>query len=104
MKKMNYNLPLESDEHTAGFIKRIFHLTKQTLMEHNVPSVCMQLGLQYNSEETPDLLHLDEGVLRESSGFISLWENDYPPERLLYKRRNSPFGWVNKMMRPEWNQ
>jgi hypothetical protein len=22
----------------------------------------------------------------------------------LYRRRNAPFGWVNGMMRPEWNQ
>jgi hypothetical protein len=35
-KKMNYKLSLEIDEHTAGFIKSIFHLTKQTLMEDNV--------------------------------------------------------------------
>jgi hypothetical protein len=35
-KKMNYKLPLKSDEHTAGFIKRIFHLMKQTLVEDNV--------------------------------------------------------------------
>jgi hypothetical protein len=44
-KKMNYKLPPESDEHTEGFIKRIFHLMKQTLMEDNVRSAFMQLGL-----------------------------------------------------------
>jgi hypothetical protein len=44
-KKTNDKLPLESDEHTAGFIKRIFHLMKQTLVEDNVRSAFMQLGL-----------------------------------------------------------
>jgi hypothetical protein len=103
-KKMNYKLPLEKDEHTAGFINRIFHLMKQTLMEAYVGSAFMQLGLQYNNEATPFLLHFDEGVLRESTEFTSVWESDYPAEKLSYKRRNSPFGWVNRMMRPEWNQ
>jgi hypothetical protein len=42
-KKMNYKLPLESDEHTAGFIKQIFHLMKQTLVEDNVRSVFCNL-------------------------------------------------------------
>jgi hypothetical protein len=40
-EKMNSTLPLESDEHTAGFIKRIFHLMKQTLMEDNIRSASM---------------------------------------------------------------
>jgi hypothetical protein len=31
-----YKLPLESDEHAAGFIKRVFHLMKQTLVEDSV--------------------------------------------------------------------
>jgi hypothetical protein len=102
-KKMNYKLPLQSDEHTAGFIKRIFHLMKQTLVEDNVQSAFMQLGLQYIIEATPCLLHFDEDVLREGPGFILLWESDYPAERLSYRRGNSPFGWVNMMMPPEWN-
>jgi hypothetical protein len=101
---MNEKRPLERDEHTAGFIKRIFHMTKQTLVEDNVRRAFMQLGLQYNIEATAYLLHFDEGVLRESPGFTSLWESDYRAEKLLYRRRNSPFGWINRMMRPEWNQ
>jgi hypothetical protein len=103
-KKMNYKLPLESDEHTAGLVKRIFHLMKQTLVKDNVENVFMQLDLQYNLEATPSLLHFDEGVLRESPGFASLWESDDPAEKLSYRRRNSAFGWVNRMMRPEWNR
>jgi hypothetical protein len=99
-KKMNYKPPLESDEHTAGFIKRIFHLMKQTLVDINVRSAFMQHGLQYIIEATPCLLHFNEGVLRESPGFTSLWENDYPAEKLSYRRRNSRFGWVNRIMRP----
>jgi hypothetical protein len=46
-QKKNCEVSLENDEHTAGFIKRIFHLMKQTLVEDNVRSALMQLGLQY---------------------------------------------------------
>jgi hypothetical protein len=88
-KKMNYKLPLDSDEHIAGFIKGIFHLMEQTLVEDNVRSAFMQLGLQYNIEAAPYLFHFDEDVLRESPGFSSLWESDYPAEKLSYRRRNS---------------
>jgi hypothetical protein len=102
--KVNDKLLLEGDEHTAGFIKRIFHLIKQTLVGDNVRNAFIQLDLQYNIEATIYLLYFDEGVLRESPGFTSPWESDYPAEKLSYRRRNSPFGWVNRMMRPEWNQ
>jgi hypothetical protein len=81
-KKLNYKLPLESDEHTAGFIKRIFHLTKQTLVEDNRQNVFVQFGLQYNLEGTLDLFHFDDGVLRESPRFTSPWESNYPAEKL----------------------
>jgi hypothetical protein len=43
--KMNYTLPLESDETTAGFITRISHMMKQTLIEGNVRHTFVQLGL-----------------------------------------------------------
>jgi hypothetical protein len=85
-KKMNDKLAVEGDEYTVGFIKRIFHLTKQTFVEDNVRSAFMQLGLQCNIEATPYLLHFDEGVLRESAGFTSLWESDYPAEKVSYRR------------------
>jgi hypothetical protein len=71
-KKMNYKLPPESDENTAGFIKRIFHLMKQTLVKDNVRSAFMQLGLQYNIEAARYLLYFDESVLGESPEFVSL--------------------------------
>jgi hypothetical protein len=78
---MNSKLPLESDEYTAGFIKRIFHLMKQTLVEDNVRSTFMQLGPSYNVEATLYFLYFSEDVLRESPGFTSLWESDYPAQK-----------------------
>jgi hypothetical protein len=102
-RKMNYRLPLDSDETAAGFIKRIFHIMKQTLVEDNVRSAFTQLGLRYNIDIIPYTLLFDEHELRQSSGFTSLWQRDYPLEKLSQRRRNATFGWVNKMMRPDWN-
>jgi hypothetical protein len=101
---MNFKLPLDSDDTTAGFIKRIFHRMKQTLVEDNVRRSFMQIGLQYHSETSPYLLSFDEDVLRQSSGFTSLWQRDHPLEQLSRRRQNVPFGWVNQTMRAEWNQ
>lgn len=102
-KKMNYTLPMETDEKAAEFIQRIFHLMKQTLVEDNVRSAFMQIGLQYEIERCPYVLLFDEQKLRQSAGFTSLWQRDYPLESLSQRRRNSPFGWVNEMMRAHWN-
>jgi hypothetical protein len=44
-KKMIYTLPFESDETTAEFIMRIFHMMKQTLVEDNVRHAFVQFGL-----------------------------------------------------------
>jgi hypothetical protein len=101
---MNYKFPLDSDETTVGFIKQIFYTMKQTLMENNVRSSFMQIGLQYNIETSPYLLSFDEDVLRQRSGFTSLGQRDHPLEQLSRRRQNVPFGWVNQAMRAEWNR
>jgi hypothetical protein len=43
---MQSRLPLESDKTTAGFIKRIFHMLTQTLMEDTVRNAFTHLGFQ----------------------------------------------------------
>jgi hypothetical protein len=102
-KRMNYRLPLETDETTAGVIKRIFHMMKQTLVEDTVRSSFMRLGLTYDIDNIPCVLIFDEYVLLQSPEFTSLWEQDYPVEKLSQRRRNATFGWINKMMRSDWN-
>jgi hypothetical protein len=92
MKRMNYKLPLKTDGTTAGFIKRIFHMMKQTLVEDNVRSSFMQLGLTYDIDPIPYGLIFDEYVLRQSPRFTSLWERDCPVEKLSQRRRNATFG------------
>jgi hypothetical protein len=101
-KKMNDKLPLESDETTASFIKHTFHMMKQTLVEDNVRSAFVQVGLQYDIETSQYVLRFDEDLLRQSPMFTSLWQRDSSLEKLLQRRRNAEFGWVNKMICPDW--
>jgi hypothetical protein len=100
---MNDKLPLDGDEATAGFIKRIFHMMKQTLVAGNARSAFIQLGLRYDIDTNPYVLLFDEHVLRESPGFTSLWQRDCPLEKMSQRRRNVTFGWVNKTIHPDWN-
>jgi hypothetical protein len=73
-KRMGYQLPFDNDEITTGFVKRVFHNAKQTLVEDNVRSAFMQLRLSCDIRTTPYLLLFDENMLRESPGFLALWE------------------------------
>jgi hypothetical protein len=100
---MNHKLPLKSEETSVGFIKQIFHMMKQTLVPNNVRSSFRQIILRYGIDTSPYVLLFEEHVLRQSPGFTSLWQIDYPLDKLS-GRRNTPFGWVNKMVRPEWNE
>jgi hypothetical protein len=71
---MNDKLPLESDETTVGFIRHIFDMMKQTLVETNVRSSFRQIGIQYDVDRDPSVLLFDEDVLGQSPGFTSRWE------------------------------
>jgi hypothetical protein len=84
---MNCKLLLESDETTAGFIKRIFHMMEQILF----------IGTSL------DTLFFNERMLRQSPGFTSLCQRDYLLKKLSQRRRNATFGSINKMMRPDWS-
>jgi hypothetical protein len=101
--RMNYRLPSETDRTTAGFIQRILHIMKQTLVENNLRSSFMQLGFTYDIDITPYMLIFGERVFQQSPGLTSLWKRDYPVEKLWKRRRNATFGWINKIMCPDWD-
>jgi hypothetical protein len=65
-RKTKYKLPLESEDTTAGFIRRIFLMMKQTLVETNLRSSFRQ--------ESGFIL--DENVLPQKPRFISLWQRE----------------------------
>jgi hypothetical protein len=76
---------------------------KPTLVEDRIRNSFMKLGLTYHIDIIPYVLIFDEHLLRQSLRFTSLWERDYPVEKLLQRRRNETFGWINKMLRPDWD-
>jgi hypothetical protein len=69
---MNSRLPLETDKTTTGFIQRISHMMKQTLVEDNIRRSFVQLGLTYDIDTIPDVFISGEHLLRQSPGFTSL--------------------------------
>jgi hypothetical protein len=56
---MNYKLPFENDETIVGAIKRIFHNLQQSLVEKNVRSAFVHLGLSDQVNVRPDILVFD---------------------------------------------
>jgi hypothetical protein len=103
-KKMNSQLPLGSDDSVVAFIRRIFHDPKQTLTPDIVRSAFVHIGVEYDIDAEPCLLIFDESVLRQSSGFLAIWQCDYPLEQLSPRRQRARFGWVNQDKRIEWNE
>jgi hypothetical protein len=50
----------------------------ENIIEDNVCSVFVHLGFSYQVDVSPYLLVFDENMLRESQGFKTLWQRDYP--------------------------
>jgi hypothetical protein len=47
--------------------------------------------------ETPCRSLFDEEKLRQSRGFVELWDRHPPFENLSTRRRQAKFGWINKL-------
>jgi hypothetical protein len=103
-RQMNSNLPFGNDHSVAAWVKHIFHNFKQTLISNKVCSAFMHIGIQYSIKVEPYLLTFDECVLRESSGFLEIWQHDYPLGQLLLRRKRSRFGSLNQEKRIDENQ
>jgi hypothetical protein len=99
---MVYKLPMNGDDSTTAFIRRISHNMKQTLVADNVRSAFVQIGVSYDIDVVPYRLIFDESTLRQTQGFLTLWHRDYPLEQLSTRRRSARFGWVNREMRNNW--
>jgi hypothetical protein len=96
---MASKLPMNSDDSTMPFIRRIFHNMKQIFIADNVLGAFMQTGVSYHIDVIPYRLIFDESTLRQSQGFRTFWHRDYSLEQLSSRRRSARFGWVNREMR-----
>jgi hypothetical protein len=80
----------------------MFHNVKQSLVEDNISSVFVHLGLSYRVDVCPYLIVVDENVLRDNQSFPTFWQRDYPVEELSHRRRTAAFGWINEYMSANW--
>jgi hypothetical protein len=86
----------EEEQPTIAFLLKIYRDFKQTMIEANIWKAFEAIGLTYDIEETPCGLLFDEEKLRQSRGFVELWDRDTPLESLSRLRQNEKFGWINK--------
>jgi hypothetical protein len=77
---MAYKLPINSDDSTTAFIRRISHNMKHTLVADNARSAFVQIGVSSNIDVVRYRLIFDESTLRQSQGFLTFWHRDYPLE------------------------
>jgi hypothetical protein len=75
---MGYKLPMNSDNSTRVFIRRILHHMKRTLVADNVRSAFVQIGVSHHIGVVPYRLLFDESTLRQSQGFLTLWHRSIP--------------------------
>jgi hypothetical protein len=66
------------------------------MIEMNIWKAFAAIGFSYNITETPYQLLFDEEKLRQSRGFVELWDRDKPLESLSTRRRQVKLGWINK--------
>jgi hypothetical protein len=90
-----YELPVESDNSTVNFIKKVYHDFRQTMVPSNVWGAFHALGLDYDTKREPSRLLFNEEKLRGSGGFRSLWPLDSPLDQLSDRRRAARFRWIN---------
>jgi hypothetical protein len=66
------------------------------MIEVNIRGAFQTIGFTHNINQTPYGLLFDEEKLRQSPGFVELWDRDTPLESLSKRRRAAKFGWINK--------
>jgi hypothetical protein len=87
---------LDEEQPAAAFLLKVYHDFKQTMIEVNIWGAFAAIGFSYDITQNPYGLLFDEEKLRQSPGFVELWERDTPLESLSKRRRETEFGWINE--------
>jgi hypothetical protein len=85
---------LHKEEPAAAFLLKVCHDFKQTMIEVNIWGAFSPIWFSCDIAQNPYGLLFDEEKLRQSRGFVELWERDTPLENLLKRRREGKFGWI----------
>jgi hypothetical protein len=79
---------LDEEQSAAAFLLKVYHHFKQTTIEFNIWRAFAAIGFIYHIKQNLSGLLFDEEKLRQSLGFVELWERDMPLENLLKQWRN----------------
>jgi hypothetical protein len=95
-RHLGSKLPFEDEKETVGFIMKVCHDFKQTMVKLNIWEAFQAIGFEFDTELEPYRLLFNEEKLRQSEGFRELWSIDFPLDQLSSWRQNSRFDWINK--------
>jgi hypothetical protein len=87
---------LDEEQPAAAFLLKVYHDFKQTMIEVNIRGAFAALGFSDDIAHNPYGLLFEKEKLRQSPGFLELWERDTPLESLSTRRRQAKFGWINE--------
>jgi hypothetical protein len=87
---------LDEEQPPAAFLLKVYHDFKQTMIEVNIWGAFAAIGFSYDIAQNPYGILFDEEKLRQSPGFVELWERDTPLESLSKRRPEEKFGWIKE--------
>jgi hypothetical protein len=82
---------LDEEQSAAAFLLKVYHDFKQTMIEFNIWGAFAAIGFTHDIEKSPYGLLFDKEKLRQSSGFVELWDRDRLLESLTKCRRAEKF-------------
>jgi hypothetical protein len=94
-RRGQYHLPLDDENKTADFIKRVYHNFRQTMIDANIWGAFREIGLSFATVEEVQRVAFDAMKFRESPGFKELSAINFSPEDLPVRQRSGRFGWIN---------
>jgi hypothetical protein len=87
---------VDEEQSATAFLLRIYRSFKQAMIEINIWGAFAAIGFTHNIDQNPYGLLFDEQKLRQSPGFMGIWERDTPLESLSRRWQNAKFGWINE--------
>jgi hypothetical protein len=92
-----YHLAFRDLGTTVDFAYNICLKMAKRLIPSNLWAAFRAIGINFDIESIPCHIVFHQEKLRESKGFIELWNLDHPLQSLTPRRQNSQFGWINKL-------
>jgi hypothetical protein len=77
-KRANRLRAFDDEQPRVAFLLRVYRDFKQTVIEVNIWKAFEAIGITYDIEQIPYGLLFDEEKLRQSPGFVELWERIKP--------------------------